>query len=95
LRATTLNIEVTTGAQPKGGEKLSIGDRAYKLIRPLGGGDFQIEPPLREAVTDGDAIIFDWPMVKCKMRVGDDPIAALIRGRISDGDVEISFVESI
>jgi hypothetical protein len=95
LRATVLNVVVTTGAQPKGGEKLSIGNRAYKLIRPLGGGDYQIEPPLREAVTDVDTIIFDWPMVRCKMRVGTDPIAALMRGQFSDGDVEISFVESV
>lgn len=95
LRATVLNVVMTRGPQPKGGEKLSIGQRAYKLIRPLGGGNFQIEPPLREPVALGDTIIFDWPMVKCKMRVGTDPIGALMRGQFSDGDVEISFVESI
>jgi hypothetical protein len=95
LRATVLNVVMTTGAEIKGGEKLSIGNRAYKIIRPLGGGNFQIEPPLREAVTLGAPVIFDWPMVKCKMRVGDDPIASMIRGQFSDGVVEINFVESV
>jgi hypothetical protein len=95
LRATTLSIVVTTGAQPKGGEKLSIGNHAYKLIRPLGGGSFQIEPPLREAVTTGQEAVFDWPMVECRMRVGDDPITALIGGKVSDGTIEINFVEAV
>ncbi len=93
LRATVLNVVMTKGPKPKGGEKLSIDGRAYKLIRPLGSGDYQIEPPLRAAVSTNDPIIFDWPMVKCKMRVGDDPIAPLERGRF--GKVEINFVEAV
>lgn len=93
LRATTLNVVVDKGVTPKGGEWLSMGERAYKVIRPLGGGNFAIEPPLREAVTEDDPIIFDWPMVKAKQVVGSDPAAILERGRI--GETEITFVESV
>jgi len=92
LRATVLNVVMDRGPTPKGGEKLSIGNYAYKLIRPIGGGNYQIEPPLRQAVALNAPIIFDWPMVNCRLRVGEAPAPSLQRGRF--GSTELNFVEA-
>lgn len=91
LRATSLHILVTTGGEIKGGEKFSIGDRGYRIIRKTATNTFQIEPPLRAAVSDGAAVNFDWPVVRCTAVPGDFE-GALTRGRY--GEKSISFVES-
>lgn len=92
LRATTLQITVSKGAPIRGGEKLSIGERAYRIVRPTAPDTFQIEPPLRGAVTTGDEVNFDWPVVKCRMAPGEDFEGPITRGRF--GTKSISFVES-
>lgn len=93
LRATSLQIAVSKGGKIKGGEKLSIGQRGYRIIRSTAPGTFSIEPPLREAVTAGDAVNFDWPAIRCRMQPGSDFEGAIARGRI--GEKQITFVEAL
>lgn len=92
LRATSLEIIVTTGGTIKGGEKFSIGERAHRIVRETSTGVFQIDPPLREAVTAGDAVNFDWPLVLCTMAPGNDFDGAITLGRF--GEKQITFLES-
>lgn len=92
LRATVLNIVMTTGAPLVGGEKFSIGQRAYRVIRPLGGNQFQIEPPLREAVAVGAAVNFDWPVVKARSAPGESWSTSLRFSRF--GEASIRFLEN-
>jgi hypothetical protein len=92
LRATQIGITVTKGAPLVGGEKFSISERAYRIVRPLGSGQFQIEPPLREAATAGDACTFDWPLLKCRSAPGESWSPALSFGR--RGEASIRFMEN-
>jgi hypothetical protein len=90
LRDTVLGLTVTQGAPLVGGENFSIGERAYRVVRPLGSGTFQISPPLREAVLSGTEVNFDWPSVKAKIRPGDyAPEIMYARA----GEVSIEFEE--
>lgn len=91
LRATELQINVTQGSPVKGGEKFSLGTRAYRIIRKVYGNRFLIEPPLREAVSIGTAVNFDWPSVKCRLVPGEgvEPLISFDRM----GEASISFVE--
>lgn len=91
FRATSLMIEVSQGAALLGGEKFSVGERAYRVIRNTAPGTFQIEPPLREAVAEDTAVNFDWPVVRCRMAPGDNE-GALQFGRY--GEKSITFLES-
>jgi hypothetical protein len=91
LRAASLQIIVDQGAALEGGEKFSIGERAYRVVRPTAEDTFQIQPPLRAAAANDDAIEFDWPVVRCRM-ASDDFEGALSLGRVSQKS--ITFVES-
>lgn len=91
LRATSLVINVAQGAAIQGGEKFSVGGRGVRIIRQTGEDTYQVEPPLREAVTSGASANFDWPVVLCRMAVGGDFEGALSMGRF--GEKSISFVE--
>lgn len=92
IRATQLAISISKGAPLAGGEKFSIAGRGYRVIRALGGGFFQIEPPLREAVSSGAACIFDWPLIKCRSAPGESWSPKIEYGR--RGDVSIRFLEN-
>lgn len=92
VRSSQVAISVGKGAPLSGGEKFSVGNRAYKIGRPLGGNLFQIWPPLREAVIAGAACEFDWPRVKCRSVPGESFAPALDFGRRSE--VSIRFLEN-
>jgi hypothetical protein len=92
LRATTLFITIDKGAPLVGGEKFSINGRPHRVIRPVGGGAFLIEPPLREAVSSDTPIIFDWPLAKCRSAPGESWSPTLRYGRF--GDASIRFLEN-
>jgi hypothetical protein len=93
LRATTVNIALSRGSEITGGEKVSFGDRGYRIRRPLGGDAYQIEPPLRAAVPAGTDANFDWPVVRCRAVPGEDWSPAVEMGRFAD--TAISFVEVV
>ena len=95
VRATTLQIEVTQGARLVGGEKFSIGERAYKVQRVISSAGqiatCRISPPLRAAVAINAAVNFDWPVVRCRAVVGEDLSADVAIGQFAT--VALSFVE--
>lgn len=93
LRATSLNIVLDSAGEIQGGEKLSVGEYAYRIVRRTAANTYQVDPPLRQAVTAGAAVEFNWPLVKCRVMPGQDMEAAQRMGRFSD--VTITFIESV
>lgn len=92
LRATTLNVVLDSAGKIEGGEKFSIGAQACRIIRKTGPDTYLVDPPLREAVTAGAAVEFNWPVLKCRLVPGQDLESAIRQGRFSEAS--ISFVES-
>lgn len=95
-RATTLTITVAQGSSLKGGEPFSIahatkGNRGYRVVQPLGNGQFEIDPPLREAIGDATPLNFDWPLVDCIAVPQGDYMPDVQNNR---GEVSISFQEA-
>jgi hypothetical protein len=75
-RSTTMVINIATGSAPTGGEHFSInhptvGWRLYRIARVNSryGSQYtcSIRPPLREALTGGEALEFDVP--RCTMKL--------------------------
>lgn len=93
LRATTLAIQMQSRGQIEGGEKFSIGEHAYRVVRPIGAGTYQIDPPLRALVTLNQPIEFNWPVVRARLAPGQDMDGMIRLGRFSD--VSVSFIESV
>lgn len=95
IRATQLTINVTRGARIQGGEKLSIGTRGFKIQRVLARSGQEatvsVSPPAREEIAGGASVIFDWPVVRCKLVRDQDLAPNLAFGRRAD--MSISFVE--
>lgn len=95
LRSTTMTINVSRGARIQGGEKYEVNGRAYKIERVTARSGQQatciVSPPAREAISNGAAVIFDWPKVRCRSLPGQDLSPALRFGR--SAEVSISFVE--
>lgn len=95
LRATQLTINVTRGARIEGGEKCSIGGRGFKIVRVIARTGQQatvvVSPPARAAIPAGSAVTFDWPVVRCKLVMGQDLAPMLAFGRRAE--MSISFVE--
>lgn len=92
LRATSLSFTIERGGEIEGGEKFSIGERAYRIGANVSGNIWKVAPPLREAVGAGDAINFDWPMVKCHSQPGEDFSPATRQGKFA-GEASITFLE--
>lgn len=97
LRATTLTINVTRGQAPKGSEVFGIRyadgtDRAHRIVRALGGNQYSIDPPLRQAITNGTSLNFDWALVDATVVPGSDIAPEYSNGR---GEVSITFQEAI
>lgn len=95
LRAAQLTINVTQGARIEGGEKCSINGRGFKIERVLSRNGQQatviVSPPSREAIPAGSAVNFDWPVVQCRLAMGQDLTPSLAYGRRDE--MAISFVE--
>jgi len=95
LRATSLTLNVSQGARIRGGEKFSIGNRAYLIERVTARAGQQatcvISPPLRAGVANGSAVNFEWPLVQCRAELGQSLIPDMELGMFSN--VSISFVE--
>lgn len=78
LRAVSMNVNLIVCADLQGGEAFSIehptfGWRMYEIatVSPVSDGVVAItfNPPLREAIVDGEQIEFDMP--RCTMRLAD------------------------
>ncbi len=93
LRATTVRIAMVRGGEITGGERVSFGDRGYRIRRKLGPDTYQIEPPLRAPVAAGAEANFDWPVVRCRAVPGEDWSPMIEMGRYAD--TSIKFVEVV
>jgi len=95
MRATTLVINVTKGARIEGGEKFSIGQRAYVIERVVSSSGQVatciISPPLRDAVSANAPVNFEWPVVRCRATMGQDLSPDYLSGKY--GTIAISFTE--
>lgn len=103
LRATQIEINVTTGSPVKGGEYFAIdhggtiGKRVHRIRRVLSRPTasravVSIRPPLRAAVASGVAVDFDWPAVVAKLAPETDISPDIEFGRRAT--VDISFIEA-
>lgn len=90
-----IEIEVTQGARIRGGEKFSIGNRAYVIERVTAKNGQRatcvISPPRRISTPVGTPVNFDWPVVQCRAELGQALIPDMEMGLYST--VSISFVE--
>ena len=95
LRVTTLTIDVIRGGRIEGGEKCSINGRGFKIGRVLSRTGQQatvsVSPPAREAIPASSAVIFDWPVVQCRLVLGQDLSPNLAFGRRAE--MAVSFDE--
>lgn len=92
LRATQVSLVVDKGPAIKSGHFFGVGDRAHKVIRPLGGDLFSITPPTRAAIVVDTPAVFDFPLVKAKMHPDDQPSPSLFTSK--SGTVSVRFVEA-
>lgn len=97
LRATTITILITQGEQISVGQAFGVGYRAYRIERITARDGMEatckITPPLREAIDDGTAVNFDWPVVECRIAPGQDLSPEVVQGRYAD--VSVRFVEHV
>jgi hypothetical protein len=95
LRATTMTALVTQGARIEPGMRFSYGARSYKIERVTAKSGYQatftFSPPAREAIANGAALNFDWPLVQCRIATGQDLAPAMSFGRF--GSAGFNFVE--
>lgn len=90
-----IEIEIEQGSRIRGGEKFSIANRGY-IIERVTARDGQkatcvISPPRRIVSPLGTPVNFDWPVVQCRLQLGQNLIPDMEMGLYSD--VSISFVE--
>lgn len=96
LRATTVGLTLTTGADPSkmegaefGVTNATWGQRKHRIIRDNGDGTYHIRPGLREAVTEAQAVDFNRPA--CVMRLAGPFTMDGQAGRLRTG--QVAFVE--
>jgi len=91
LRATTVKIAMVRGAPITGGERVSFGNRGYRIRRRIAADTYQIEPPLRAPVNAGTDANFDWPVTLCLAVPGEDWTPMIELGQYADASIK--FVE--
>ncbi len=92
---TQMTVNVTQGARLQAGMKGNVGGRPFKIERILSRSGQQAEfsflPPIRDAITAGEPVNFDWPLALCKLVLGQDLAPVLSFGQ--SAQMAISFVE--
>jgi len=90
-----MEIEVTQGSRLRGGEKFSIGNRAYLIERVISRdgqrATVRVSPPRRIATPANAPANFEWPLVQCRAEVGQSLTPDMEFGQFAT--VAISFVE--
>jgi hypothetical protein len=99
LRATSMTFSVTTAPRIEPGQIFGInhatkGPRWYQ-IKTYDYDTFAVtfQPPLREAVADGEVIIFDQPA--CRMRLATDNEMQIELEAGSYGSESVNFIEDL
>jgi len=96
LRDNRITINMLQGSAVKSGQKFSIGGRGYIIERvesrptPTSAVCI-ISPPLRAPISNGVAVNFEWPVVKCRAVLNQDLMPMMEYGQFSN--VSVSFVE--
>lgn len=93
-RATTVQITVAQGSAIKAGQYFSpSAGRLHVVTAVLSATSFSIEPPLRQAVSLGQAVNFTRPT--CEMRLASDDSGSLDIQIARFGIVSLDLVEAI
>lgn len=101
LRATEVVIDFTNGAPATGGEHFSVahptaGKRMYRVIEVVSRTATQqtvkIRPPLREAISAGEALDYNHPGCTMRLANPDDFFGAIENARTAD--LSPTFVEA-
>lgn len=92
---TQMTVNVTQGARLQPGMKGMVAGRAFKIIRIIASSGQQATvsfmPPIRDVISPGEQVVFDWPMALCKLVLGQDLSPPMSFGRIAE--MAISFIE--
>lgn len=100
LRATTVTVTVTHGAPLRSGQGFGVihasgTHRWYRIVRVQSrngmAATVTIEPPLREAVTAGTPVDFEWGSFLARMIPDSDPYPEI---SVRHSTVSISFIEA-
>lgn len=96
LRATTLEVTIAVGSALKGGEVFSIEHDTFShrmyTVAAVDGDDVTIRPPLREAISAGTRLEFDYP--RCVMQLAGVSEMDLPMELRTYGQTSVTFLES-
>lgn len=93
-RAAQLSIAIAyTSAPLEPGMQFSIGERLYRIRQIIDDTTIKIWPPLREAVSAGDYLEFDYPV--CRMRLASDSAMDIEFELRRFGNPSVQFVEDL
>lgn len=96
LRATSLTVTINVGSALRGGEVFSIEHDTYShrmyTVASVVGSAVTIRPPLREAITAGTRLEFDYP--KCVMQLANSSEMDLPLELRTYGQTTVKFIES-
>ena len=92
---TQMAVNVSQGARLQAGMKGMVAGRAFKIERIIARvgqqATFSFVPPIRDPISAGEAVTFDWPMAICKLALGQDLSPPLSFGR--SAEMAVSFIE--
>lgn len=92
---TQMTVDVIQGARLQAGMKGMVAGRAFKIERIIARvgqqATFSFVPPIRDPISAGEAVTFDWPMAICKLALGQDLSPPLSFGR--SAEMAVSFIE--
>lgn len=94
VRAVSMTVTVTYADDIQPGQHFSVGERLYR-IRSFDEdtGVMTFRPPLREAVSIGDRLEFDFPV--CRMKLQTDSEMNLGLGYNRWGTPSVAFIEDL
>ena len=88
-------VNVSQGARLQASMKGMVAGRAFKIERIIARvgqqATFSFVPPIRDPISAGEAVTFDWPMAICKLALGQDLSPPLSFGR--SAEMAVSFIE--
>lgn len=94
VRAVSMNVTVNYAGTIEPGQHFSVGERLYR-VRTFDAdtGAMTFRPPLREAVSVGDRLEFDDPVVRCRLQ--DDGGMDLELAMRRFGSPTVNFIEDV
>ncbi|NGO51607.1 hypothetical protein [Allomesorhizobium camelthorni] len=95
VRAVSMTVTVNYAGDIESGQHFSVGDGRLYRVRTFDAdtGALTFRPPLREAVTAGDRLEFDNPILRCRL-AADDSMNLELAGR-RFGSPSVAFLEDI